>query len=220
MKACLESTYFLDFDHPDIEQFVSHHINPHQTDIEKAMALYYAVRDQVRYDPYTIDPEKTAMKASAVLKKGRGFCVAKAVLLAACTRSVGIPSRLGFADVKNHLNTEKLKSLMETDMFVYHGFTELFLNEAWVKATPAFNLELCSLFGVRPLEFDGTQDSIFHPFDKSGNKHMEYIREHGSFDDLPWDMLISQFKKAYPKYFETLEKHSGDFAQEAQTENQ
>lgn len=220
MNTCLESTYFLDYDHPDIKQFVSHHTSPHQTDIEKAVALYYAVRDGLRYDPYTIDPKKTAMKASAVLKKRRGFCVAKAVLLAACTRSIGIPSRLGFADVRNHLNTEKLKSLMETDMFVYHGFTELYLNEVWVKATPAFNLELCTLFGVKPLEFDGIRDSIFHPFDKSGNKHMEYIREHGSFDDLPWDMLLIQFKKAYPKYFENLEIHSGNFAREAHSENQ
>ena len=159
------------------------------------------------------------MKASYVLKKGRGYCVAKAVLLAACARSEKIPARLGFADVKNHLNTKRLKKLMGTDTFFYHGFTELFLNNQWVKATPAFNLELCDNFNVNPLEFDGTKDSVFHPFDKSGNKHMEYVKDHGSFADLPWDEMIVAMGKAYPKYFETFARHSGDFAKEALKEN-
>ena len=30
---------------------------------------------------------------------------------------------------------------MGTDLFVYHGYAELFLDGKWVKATPAFNVE-------------------------------------------------------------------------------
>ena len=220
MKEYLSPTYYIDCEHPDIVGFVNQNVKKSQTAVEKAISLYYAVRDGIRYNPYSMLPEKKTMRASYILKQKEGYCVAKAVLLAACARNQQIPARLGFADVKNHLNTARLKELMGTDTFFYHGFTELFLNDQWVKATPAFNLELCNNFNVNPLEFDGTEDSVFHPFDKSGNKHMEYVKDHGSFADLPWDQILTDAKKAYPKYFEELENRSGDFAKEALQENQ
>ncbi|MCP4764539.1 MAG: transglutaminase family protein [archaeon] len=220
MEKYLHHTYYIESDHPKIIDFAKKNTRRNSNHLQKAVSLYYAVRDTIRYNPYSMKPGKKNMKASSVLKKGHGYCVAKAVLLAACARSQNIPARLGFADVKNHLNTEKLKELMGTDTFFYHGFTELFLNNKWVKATPAFNLELCNNFNVRPLEFDGTEDSILHPLDKSGNKHMEYIKDHGSFADLPWDIIIDSAKKAYPRYFENLERHSKNFAKEALIENQ
>ncbi|MCP4673572.1 MAG: transglutaminase family protein [Desulfobacula sp.] len=219
MEKYLNQTYYIESDHPKIIEFAEKNIEPDSSQIEKAVSLYYAVRDNIRYNPYSMEPKKENMKASHVLKKEQGYCVAKAVLLAACARSQNIPARLGFADVKNHLNTKKLQELMGTDTFFYHGFTELFLNNKWVKATPAFNLELCDNFNVKPLEFDGTKDSILHPLDKSGNKHMEYIKEHGSFADLPWDIIIDAAKEAYPRYFENLERRSKDFAAEAMEEN-
>ena len=220
MEKYLSPTYYIESEHPQVISFVNQNIKKNQTDLEKAVSLYYAVRDGIRYNPYSIEPVKESMKASSVLKKGDGYCVAKAVLLAACARSQKIPARLGFADVQNHLNTEKLKKLMGTDTFFYHGFTELFLNNQWVKATPAFNIDLCNNFNVKPLEFDGTKDSIFHPLDKSGNKHMEYVKDHGSFADLPWDTIMRTVKKAYPRYFENIERHSKDFSAEALKENQ
>ena len=219
MEKYLTPTYCIDSDHPEVIAFANQTCEPGETDIEKAVHLYYAVRDGIRYDPYSIEPVKDAMKASSVLNKGRGYCVAKAVLLAACARAQQIPARLGFADVKNHLNTERLKELMGTDVFVYHGYTELFLNNIWVKATPAFNLELCDHFNVKPLEFDGTTDSIFHPFDKSGNRHMEYVKIYGTFSDLPWDAILAELMRCYPLYFEDLEKRSKDFSAEALEEN-
>jgi transglutaminase-like putative cysteine protease len=219
MSACLSATYFIDKDHPDIAAFSKQHAQKGTSDLERAVSLYYAVRDMIRYNPYSIEPEKASMKASAVLAKGQGYCVAKAVLLAACLRNQGIPARLGFADVKNHLNTARLKELMETDLFVWHGFTEVFLEGKWVKATPAFNLGLCESFNVKPLEFDGTCDSVFHPLDNLGNRHMEYVNEHGSFDDLPWDRALAAMKQAYPRYFETHARKTGDFNAEAAQEN-
>ena len=220
MEEYLQPTYFIDSDHPSIIEFSDRHKGSGSSQTETAVSLYYAVRDGFRYDPYSIEPGRESMKASRILKKGYGYCVAKAVLLAACARSRKIPARLGFADVKNHLNTERLKQLMGTDIFVYHGYTELLLDNKWVKATPAFNLTLCNHFNVQALEFDGTKDSIFHPFDKSGNRHMEYVEDHGTFADLPWKMLLSGMMKAYPVYFETLGKHSGNFSSEALEENQ
>jgi len=219
MEAYLCPTSYIDSDHPAVVKFARHHCDPSDTPRKKAVDLYYAVRDSIRYNPYSIEPSKASMKASSVLSKGYGYCVAKAVLLTACARSQQIPARLGFADVKNHLNTERLHRLMGTDVFVYHGYTEFFIADRWVKATPAFNLELCHNFNVKPLEFDGTQDSIFHAFDTSGNRHMEYVRDHGSFADLPWEIILAESMALYPLYFEDVERRTRNFSTEALSEN-
>jgi transglutaminase-like putative cysteine protease len=124
--------------------------------------------------------------------------VPKAALLAACARADGIPARVGFADVKNHLTTPALRERMGSDLFVYHGFTELLLDGKWVKATPAFNIELCRRFKVKPLEFDGREDSIFHPFDEEDRRHMEYLRDRGSHADVPVAEIMQAFREAYP----------------------
>ena len=132
------------------------------------MSLVHAVRDEVRYDPYRIDLSARGMRASTCLEQGFGWCVPKAVLMAAVARAAGIPARLGFADVRNHMSTEKLRRTMGTDVFVWHGCTELWIDGAWRKATPAFNLSLCEKFGLLPLDFDGVNDSLYHPFDRVG----------------------------------------------------
>lgn len=220
MEAYLKPTYYIDHDHPLVAQFARQNCGTDNTAVGKAIHLYYAVRDGIRYNPYSLEPANESMKASAVLDKKQGYCVAKAVLLAACARSQNIPARLGFADVKNHLTTKRLKELMGTDVFVFHGYTDLFLNGKWVKATPAFNLTLCHNFNVKPLEFDGTKDSIFHPFDQLGNKHMEYVKDHGVFADLPWETILAESRKQYPVYFDDLERRLKDFAEEALKENQ
>ncbi len=219
MESNLLATYYIDKDHPDIVSFASAACKGQVSDIDKALKLYYVVRDKIRYNPFSIEPGKEAMKASQILKKREGYCVAKAVLLTACLRSQGIPARLGFADVKNHLNTKKLQEMMETDLFVWHGYCEIYLNGKWVKATPAFNLSLCQNFNVRPLEFDGIHDSIFHPCDTLGNQHMEYVADHGSFSDLPWERIIAACMEAYPRYFERVNRESQDFSKQALAEN-
>jgi len=197
----LQPTQFINSDAPEVIEFARSTSGNAKTKVEKAVSLYYAVRDSVRYNPYVIDFDPAKYTASWPLQSGEGFCIQKAILLAAVARVEGIPSRLGFADVRNHLATERLIELMRTDEFIYHGYTELYLNGKWVKATPAFNLSLCQKFGVKPLEFDGTEDSIFHPFDVAGNKHMEYIRDHGQFADFPLDKMIGAFEKGYPHLF-------------------
>ncbi|MCF6246116.1 MAG: transglutaminase family protein [Desulfobacula sp.] len=219
MEKYITPTFYIDSDHPKIIEFAKANCKETDTNLQKAVQLNLAVRDGIRYNPYSIEPAKESMKASCVLKRGDGYCVAKAVLLAACIRSRNIPARLGFADVQNHLNTRRLKKLMGTDTFIYHGYTEIYLNEKWVKATPAFNLELCNNFNVKPLDFDGINDSVFHPFDKFGNKHMEYVKDHGTFADLPWDRIISESRELYPAYFEDLKRRSKDFSNEALCEN-
>jgi transglutaminase-like putative cysteine protease len=164
---------------------------------EQAVRLYYAVRDGIRYDPYTIDLSIEGLRASTTLQNGRGWCVSKAVLLAACCRSLGILARLGFADVRNHLTTARMREHMKTDIFFWHGYTSIYLDGAWIKATPAFNIELCERFRLRPLEFDGRGDSIYHPFDLEGKRHMEYLAFRGEFADVPLDEMAETFRREY-----------------------
>lgn len=196
-SAMTAPSALVDSDHPDVGDFARRHARGADAR-ERAVALYLAVRDGFRYDPYRIDLSPAGMKASAVLAKGHGWCVTKAVLLAAAARAAGIPARLGFADVRNHLSTERMRKTMKSDLFIWHGYTELWLDDAWRKATPAFNIELCERFGLLPLDFDGRSDSLYHPFDRAGQRHMEYVHQRGSFDDLPLGEIVADFALEYP----------------------
>lgn len=201
MNQYLTPANFIDSSHPNVVTFSKAHARGEE-DIERAVSLYYAVRDGVRYNPFLEFSDPEVFRASSVLTAGQGFCVGKAALLAAAARAAGIPARVGFADVKNHLTTPRLAETMGSDLFIYHGYTELHLEGQWVKATPAFNLELCRRFGVKPLEFDGRSDSIFHAFDENDRRHMEYLRDRGRFDDVPVAEIQAAFRDAYPKLYE------------------
>lgn len=211
---CLASTLLVDSEHPAVRAFAAEHAKGEGAR-DKAVSLYYAVRDGFRYDPYRLDLSDDGMRASAVLSLGYGWCVTKAALLAAAARASGIPARLGFADVRNHLSTQRMRDTMTTDVFVWHGYTELWLDGAWRKATPAFNIELCDRFGLLPLDFDGVADSIYHPFDRTGQRHMEYLRERGSFTDVPLARMLDDFRAIYPRWLHGAqvksELHGGDF---------
>ncbi|MBI3368293.1 MAG: transglutaminase family protein [Burkholderiales bacterium] len=197
--STLTPTALVDSDHPAVVAFANTHAQG-ADDRERAVALYHAVRDGYRYDPYRVDLSPAGMCASSVLANGHGWCVTKAALLAAAARAVGIPARLGYADVRNHLSTERMRETMKTDLFIWHGYTELWIDRAWRKATPAFNLSLCERFGLLPLAFDGHTDSIYHPFDKAGNRHMEYVHQRGTFDDMPLAQIVADFRTLYPRW--------------------
>lgn len=195
----LRPTPTIESRHPDVVAFAERHLAGATRAVDRAVRLYYAVRDTIRYDPYTIDLTVEGLRATTTLRAGRGWCVAKAIVLAACCRATGIPCRLGFADVRNHLTTARLREHMKTDVFYWHGYASMFLEGRWVKATPAFNLELCEKFRLLPLEFDGREDSLYHALDADGNRHMEYVRHHGEFVDVPIDAIKSTFQQHYPE---------------------
>jgi transglutaminase-like putative cysteine protease len=200
MKQYLEPGKYIDGDHPAVLEF-SEKNSFGNSNRDRAVSLYYAVRDAIRYNPFLDFSRPEVFQASAVLQAGEGFCVGKAALLAACARAADIPARVGFADVKNHLTTPRLAETMGSDLFVYHGYTELLLEGRWVKATPAFNLALCQRFRVKPLEFDGREDSIFHPFDADNRRHMEYLHDRGTHADVPVEEIQRAFREAYPKFY-------------------
>ena len=215
MNQYLEPTSTIESDHPSVIQFTQQRISGGD-DISQAISLYYAVRDNIRYDPYSGTMDVAGLKASTTLSTGRGWCVPKAILLAACCRQAGIPARLGFADVRNHMSTARLRKIMGTDIFYWHGYTDIFLFNKWVKSTPAFNIELCDKFRLKPLEFDGREDSIYHPFDLEGNHHMEYLHYRGEYADMPIDEMNSTFARRYG--FVEMEGQAGDFDREVEQE--
>lgn len=200
----LKPTFFFDTDSPVVEEFARNVTEGAQTDVEKAIKLFYAVRDCIRYDPYNVPLNCESYKASRILKSLSAFCVPKAIVLTAAARAAGIPALIGHADVRNHLTTEKLRERMGTDIFTHHGFSVLYVNGKWLKVTPAFNIELCEKFNVCPLEFDGTSDALFHPFDAGGRRHMEYIRYHGNFPDFPFERFMDAMAKFYPQMMESI----------------
>jgi transglutaminase-like putative cysteine protease len=202
MEKYLSPTEFIDSENPAVVAYAHSKVAATMSDQEKAVALYEAVRDDILYDPYHIILDPSAISASHTLAAGSGYCIEKSLLLAACGRALGIPSRLGFSIVQNHLSTEKFVKMLRSDKFVFHGYNEFWLNNKWVKCTPAFNKTLCEKFGTEPLVFDGEHDSIFQQFSPDGKKYMQYIHEYGQFDDLPYDLFVSELKVHYPHLFE------------------
>lgn len=216
MQQYVQPTPAIDFENTAVVDFATKNSGDSTDPVKRAISLYYAVRDGIRYDPYSINLSVEGLRASTTLGTGRGWCVAKAILLAGCCRYFGIPARLGFADVRNHLTTARMRELMKTDIFFWHGYTSIYLDGAWVKATPAFNIELCERFRLKPLDFDGRSDSIYHPFDLEGKKHMEYLRYRGEYADVPIDLIIETFRREYAPDEHSLK--DSDFDREVEME--
>ncbi|MCC6158243.1 MAG: transglutaminase family protein [Deltaproteobacteria bacterium] len=216
--ADLAPKYFVDSNDVHVRDFARQSIGDVRDEREKAVRLFYAVRDGILYDPYSLTLDPADYRASAVLARGRAFCVPKSILLAAAARAVGIGAHLGFADVRNHLTSKRLFEAMRTDVFAFHGYTSLLVAGRWFKVTSAFNRSLCEKFGVRPQEFDGGSDALLHPYDLSGRRHMEYLRDRGEHDDFPFDDFVAAMREHYPHWFASATRLSGDFETEGRFE--
>jgi transglutaminase-like putative cysteine protease len=212
----LEPTAIIDSNHPNIRNYAKEVVGTSSDPVERAVKLYLAVRDGIRYDPYSPFHLPEHYRASLVLKRGRSFCVPKVSLLCALGRASGIPSRVGFATVKNHLATKQLIDFLGSNVFVYHGFVDFYLEGKWVKATPAFNRELCEKHKVEPLEFNGREDSLFHPYNQENKKYMEYVEYHGTYSDIPVETIVAAWNEAYGK--ERVEGWIDLFAQKEDTQ--
>ena len=203
---------------PRVMSYVEDAVAGIEQDTKRAVAVYYAIRDGILYDPCSADISVAGLKATTVLKERRGWCVSKAILLAACCRALGIPARLGYADVLNHLSTEKMRQRMKTNVFYWHGYTSIYVGGKWVKTTPAFNIELCEKFKLKPLDFNGVEDSIYHPFDLEGNRHMEYINDRGHYVEPPMDEIRATFQSKYANWTDGNDTFGRDFESDVDLE--
>jgi transglutaminase-like putative cysteine protease len=194
----LARTRFLDHDTPAVREFAWRAIAGETDAVARAVKLFYAVRDGWRYDPFSMTLDPADYVASHVLAARAAYCIPKAILLAAAARAVAIPAAIGLSDVVNHLTTEKLKAWMGSTYFMHHGYAVLHLEGRWVKAAPAFNIELCDRFHVRPTEFDGRGDAVFQEYDARDRRHMEYVKDHGCWSDFPYEKVAADFRAFYP----------------------
>lgn len=202
MQQYLAETDFLYFSTNPIREYIGKVIENCSNDIEKAVSLYYAVRDGWRYNPYRISFVREDWTVGKIFEKSDGHCQDKAILLVTFARACGIPARLHLAKVRNHIAVDALTKKLGTNVLTPHGYVELFLENKWVKATPAFNKELCEKLNVSPLEFDGKTDSFFQEYDKTGSVFMEYLEDYGTFADVPLDFMIKNMRDTYPVIME------------------
>ncbi|MCC0580154.1 transglutaminase family protein [Streptomyces californicus] len=200
-----EATDFLDHRHPTVQAFVDKALKGTDREtagpVELAVTLYYAVRDGIHYEVYGADLSPEGLRASSIITGGKGFCLHKSVLYAACCRAVGIPARLHYSDVRNHLASDRLRSYIGGDVF-FHGLATVYLDGRWLQVTPVFNKLLCRLYGMTPLEFDGRSDSLYHPFDAQGRQSMEFLTDHGDFDDVPYAFVMENMRRKHPKFLD------------------
>ena len=202
LPSLIQPTEFLDFDSGSVRRFLTRLLRGDAvTHEEAAVRAYYAVRDGIRYEIYGADLSRMGLRASTIIERGSGLCIHKSIVYAALARALGIPSRLVFANVRNHLVSPRLREYVGGDVFHYHCLVAVYLNTKWLKVTPVFNKALCHLFGITPLEFDGLNDSMYHPFDGAKRSRMEFVRVHGEFADLPYDQVIDGLRQAHPNLF-------------------
>jgi len=130
----MDDTYLLlgrliESEDPAVIAFAAKAVGGETDPRQKALKLFYAVWDDVRYNVYLPLADIKSYSGKEALAMGRGWCVSKAALLAACARAQGIPARPGYADVRNHMATPKLTEATGTDVFFWHSNCELRLND-------------------------------------------------------------------------------------------
>ncbi len=189
----LKPTYFIDCDSKAIKDLAISLTGKYKSPKEKARALFYFVRDEIAYDPCNHLFSKENYRASATLDRREGNCIHKAVLLTALARAIGIPAKLGFKDIKNHMTSDILMRIWGGNEFPFHGYSELCLDDKWVVATPAFNKEIYEKYNLEPVDFDGETDAMFFEKTKGGEPHIEYIGDRGVYDDLPFEVIMKAF---------------------------
>ena len=196
MLEYLKPTKFIESDAPSIKKTAQIIASGKRDVSEIAKALFYFVRDEIKYTIYISKLREKDNRATEILSRKKGYCVQKAVLLVALARASGIPARLRFADIVNFKLPEHILKVRKGDrLFVYHGYAELFINGKWVKVAPVFNLDVCERHGILPVEFDGKNDAILPEKDVHGRPHIKYVRDRGAYIDLPLDDIISERKR-------------------------
>jgi len=195
----LKPTYFYDFNHKPVYNKAFEIINGLDTVKEKAIALFYWVRDEIKYNMSTYNPSvKMNFRASVTLRRKNGFCVSKSILLSTFARAVGIPARIHLCDLINHKVSQKVIDFMGTNVMYYHGYSEFFINKKWLKLTPSFDKQTAIKGNFFPMvEFDGENDAVFPPYDNDGNRFGEYLEDRGVHADLPLDDIEELFKEKY-----------------------
>jgi transglutaminase-like putative cysteine protease len=191
MEKFLEPTPYIDCDALAVKENSLKIVQGITDQREKAVAIFYAVRDGIRYSIYGKRSLPEHFRASFILAASEGYCVQKAILLVALARAASIPARLRFASIRSHLMSKEMLDKRGSNLFPYHGYTDLYLEGSWVKAAPTFDMVSCINAGLRPVEFDGEHDALLPSTALDGRAHIEYIEDRGFFEDVPFDTIMN-----------------------------
>ncbi|MBP8819896.1 MAG: transglutaminase family protein [Syntrophomonadaceae bacterium] len=193
----LQATPYIESKHPLIREKAGEITRGLSSEVEKAVKLFNYVRDKCHYNMYATTGDIEAYRASVILAKGQGWCVQKAVLLAALCRAAGIPCGLLLVTIRNHKSPPEAVKMMQTNVFFPHMYNSIFLNGKWVKAAPTFDRKICERTGVPVVNFDGLNDAILPGEDLQGNPYIEYLEDYGMYPDLPWDFILENSYRIY-----------------------
>jgi hypothetical protein len=195
-----ENFNFYDSEHESIQEILAtFNFSEEISNKEKAIEIYNYVRDQWYYSPLRISLIEEDSLASNLVKRKKGHCIDKSIILITILKAADIPARIGLAKIKNHIAVEQVVQFLGTDVLVPHGYVEIFLEDKWVKATPAFNKSLCDKLNVHTLEFNGEEDCIFQEYCAEGtNQFMEYIEDYGTFESFPVEKIETLLLDHYP----------------------
>jgi len=215
LERYLKPTATIDWDTEAVKKKARELTRGKKTAREKAVALYYFVRDGIRHNPYAEGFRPEDYKASLILQRGYGYCQHKALLLVALARAAGIPARPGYADIRDHMLSPKFRAMIGGDnLLIQHGYAELYIDGKWVHASPAYDLNTCRRGGFVPVEFDGIHDARDSAFNQEGKRHIEYVKDHGTFEDFPWDFILSyrqewviRIGREWGEYTDNVAKH-------------
>ncbi|MBM3141849.1 MAG: transglutaminase domain-containing protein [Chloroflexi bacterium] len=197
MEKWLKSTPTFDFGNKSIEEKAKDITKGYEEASDKARSLFYFVRDKIKFIPHLPVGVLESYQASKILKARGGMCIQKAILLATLARAVGIPALVHFVDIRNHRVPTKIKEVLGTNLFPYHGYNELYIDGKWVKAAPTFELKVCQENRLIPVEFDGKHDALLPSHDLDGNPHIEYLQDHGRYENIPLDKIYDAWTQAY-----------------------
>ncbi|MFC1969250.1 transglutaminase family protein [Chloroflexota bacterium] len=191
MEAYLGPTPVIDCNDESVKQKASQLTQGNKNAVEKAINLFRFVRDEIGYNFWNLSDFLEDYRASATMARGEGFCIQKAIVLAALSRAAGIPARLRFAVIRNPLASDKVKELLGGDLFVSHGYNELYLGGKWLKVAPTYDRQLCEGKRLVLVEFDGVNHAVLPSHSLDGEPHIEYVLDRGHYDDLPLDEVIN-----------------------------
>lgn len=199
LDVCLRATPTIDSDHIKIIETAQQVTYGSDDNMERAVRLFYFVRDSIKYNVYMISVFEDDFKASRVLGWGKGYCVQKAVLLTALARAVGIPSRLVFAKIKNHRLPPHVFDFTGTDTFPRHGYNQFFLNRKWVNAAATFDRKLCENNSLPAVEFNGKEDAVLPNRDLQGRPYITYLEKFSPTADLPFEWIVQKVSRIVGK---------------------
>lgn len=130
MKTYLESSEYIDWQHPSIIEKAEFITKNSSSILESAQLCFEWVRDNIRHTADFRDNEITC-KASDVLACGTGYCYAKSHLLAALLRAKGIPAGLCYQRLSRDENGAP---------FCLHGLNAVYLPDiGWYRIDPRGN---------------------------------------------------------------------------------